>query len=183
MPGQTRPDESSLPDAGVLLGQIEEERHQIARELHDECGQILAASLFKLDAHLAGLPDDSAKAASDVRDIRATLLTAVRDVRSLVYRLHPPMLAEWGLVATMRWQIQQFMTQYGIATTYDGPDGVQLPAAMEMAVFRIVQEALTNIAKYSKARTVEVQLAADRYWLTVHVVDDGLGFDPKHASE
>ena len=173
----TRRQVSERQSAGLILRLLEEDRHRLARELHDEMGQILAVTLFRIDSHVAGLSPESAAAANELRDIRESLVHATRDLRRLVYRLHPPMLAELGLAPAMRWLVQQFTTQYRIMATLDALDECRLPPTMEVAVFRIVQEALTNVAKHSKARTVKVKLTASDEWVTASVEDDGQGFD------
>jgi signal transduction histidine kinase len=158
-------------------GLVDEERHRLARELHDESGQIFSSTLLKLDVYLAGLSPNSALAAKALHDVREALVVAIRDLHSLVYRLYPPMLAEWGLPATLQWLVQQFAAQQGIAAVFDGPTECRLSPALEIAVFRIVQEALTNVAKHSRARNVSVQLTVDAEQAIASIVDDGQGFD------
>ncbi len=165
------------PEGNALLRLLEEDRQRLARELHDETGQILAATLFKLDHHLAELPVELEKTAHEIQDIRASIVAASRDLRGLVYRLYPPMLAEHGLAPTLRWLVRQFSAQYPVVATIEAPDDSRLPMAMELAIFRIVQEALTNVAKHSQARNVAVRVVAERARVVVEVQDDGVGFD------
>ena len=163
-----------LEDALRLL---EEEKQQLARELHDETGQILTATLFKIDTCLAELPRGSGTIARQLRDVRETLLAATHDLHRLVYSLRPPMLDELGLVPTLRWLLRQFQAQYKIVTSIKATDGGRLADAVEMALFRIVQEALTNVAKHARASSVAVVLEVSTSDIFLTVRDDGQGFD------
>lgn len=171
-------DERVRDDALHLL---EEERHRLARELHDETGQILTATLFKIDTCIKDLPNDRAAIVSQLKDIRQTLLTATRDLHRLVYSLRPPMLSELGLVPTLHWLVRQFETQYQVPARLAAPEACRLPDAVEMAIFRIVQEALTNVARHAKARSVHVELVIEPRRVIVTVLDDGKGFVPEKA--
>lgn len=157
---------------------LEEERNRLARELHDETGQILTATLFKIDTCINDLPGDRAAIASQLKDIRQTLLSATRDLHRLVYSLRPPMLSELGLIPTLHWLARQFETQYRISTRLQVPEVCRLPEAIEMAIFRIVQEALTNVARHARARTVSIELTLEPRRVICMVNDDGRGFDP-----
>lgn len=171
-------DERIRDDALQLL---EEERNRLARELHDETGQILTATLFKIDTCITDLPGDRGAIANQLKDIRQTLLMATRDLHRLVYSLRPPMLNELGLVPTLQWLVRQFETQYQVPAKLSAPEALRLPEAVEMAIFRIVQEALTNVARHSRARSVQVELTIEPQRVICTVQDDGKGFDPGRA--
>ena len=173
--------DSRVRDDALQL--LEEERHRLARELHDETGQILTATLFKIDTCIGDLPSDRSGLATQLRDIRQTLLTATRDLHRLVYSLRPPMLNELGLVPTLHWLLRQFETQYQIPTRLDAPQSCRLPDAVEMAIFRIVQEALTNVARHAHARSVRVELSLEARRVVCVISDDGRGFDPEKVIE
>ncbi len=168
-----------LPPEPSLLLLLEADRHQLARELHDETGQILAASLFAIDAYVAGLPSDSAAGVPELRAIRDNLVGAMRDLRGLVYRLHPPMLVEHGLGPSIHWLVQRTVTKPDVRVSVDVSLDGRLPAALEMAVYRIVQESLTNVVKHSRARTVRVRVYDEPGWIRIEVEDDGQGFQPR----
>jgi signal transduction histidine kinase len=178
---QTRHDSLDDRVRDDALKLLEEERSRLARELHDETGQILTATLFKIDTCITGLPGDRAAIVSQLKDIRQTLLSATRDLHRLVYSLRPPMLSELGLVPTLHWLSRQFETQYQIPTKLQAPDVCRLPEAVEMAIFRIVQEALTNVARHARARSVHVELKVEPRRVICTVQDDGRGFDPDRA--
>jgi len=171
-------DERVRDDALQLL---EEERGRLARELHDETGQILTATLFKIDTCISDLPGDRPAIATQLKDIRQTLLSATRDLHRLVYSLRPPMLSELGLVPTLHWLVRQFETQYQVPAKLDAPETCRLPEAVEMALFRIVQEALTNVARHARARLVCVEMTVEPHRVICTIQDNGRGFDPERA--
>lgn len=171
-------DARSRDDALQIL---EDERNRLARELHDETGQILTATLFKIDTCIRDLPTDRDEITSQLRDIRQTLVTATRDLHRLVYSLRPPMLSELGLVPTLHWLTHQFESQYQVPAKFSAPECTRLPEVMEMAIFRLVQEALTNVARHAQARSVHVELILEPRRVICVVQDDGRGFDADHA--
>jgi signal transduction histidine kinase len=158
-----------------LVDAQEQERRSLARELHDEVGQALTAIKMSVGVALRSPErDDRAKAAlDDARGIAENTLHAVRDLSQL---LHPSMLDDFGLPETLRAYLRGFSERSGIRThlTIDGLSG-RLPADAEVCVYRIVQEALTNVARHSGAATCTVSLTreADRLRLTIE--DDGRG--------
>jgi len=160
---------------------LEDERNRLARELHDETGQILTATLFKIDTCISDLPTDQDEITSQLKDIRQTLVAATRDLHRLVYSLRPPMLSDLGLVPTLHWLIHQFESQYQVSAKLNAPECARLPEAVEMALFRIVQEALTNVARHAQARSVHVELILEPRRVICVVQDDGRGFDADQA--
>ncbi|MGH2461473.1 MAG: sensor histidine kinase [Chloroflexota bacterium] len=156
---------------------LEDERNRLARELHDETGQILTATLFKIDTCIRDLPTDRGEITAQLQDIRQTLVAATRDLHRLVYSLRPPMLSELGLVPTLHWLVHEFETQYQVPARFSAPKGSRLPEAVEMAIFRLVQEALTNVARHASARSVQVELILEPRRVICVVQDDGRGFD------
>ena len=172
---------------GELLHQVvsaqEAERQRIARELHDATGQALTAIALglhgteKLAAH--GVP----VSADQVREIERFATNALGELRQIIADLRPPQIDDLGLVAALRWYVQAYEQRRGIPTelVVQGDAG-QLPAEhrteYEIVIFRIVQEALTNIAKHAAAShaVVTLQLSPDQICVTIE--DDGRGFDP-----
>jgi signal transduction histidine kinase len=161
-----------------LLTAQEEERRSIARELHDEVGQVLTA--IKVELAVAqraieargGQPD----ALADVRTITDGALHTVRDLSHL---LHPAMLDDLGLAAAIDWYLKGFSRRHGvkIELLQDRMEE-RLTADTEAAVYRIVQEALTNVAKHAQATTCRVYLQRLTNTLLVTIEDDGIGFEP-----
>jgi signal transduction histidine kinase len=162
----------------------EEERRRIRRDLHDELAPTLAA--LALTAATVGefIPRDPARAAALNAKLEAAVRATVADVRRLVYDLRPPALDELGLVEA----ICERANQYSAAAKSSLMVRVEvsgslppLPAAVEVAVYRIVQEALNNVARHARARNCVVRLQyADDRWLHVEVIDDGVGLLPDH---
>ncbi len=155
----------------------EAERARVARELHDEVGQVLTA----LAVHLRTLEDEvsTAEARHRVEDLRASVGDAARSLRELAIRLRPARLLERGLAASLEEQAERLRAE-GIAVEVDlrGLDE-ELPEDVQTVVFRTVQEALTNIHRHSGAQNASVVAAASGSRLRIVVEDDGAGFDPE----
>jgi PAS domain S-box-containing protein len=155
-----------------LLTLQEEERRTIARELHDEVGQILTGLKLTLEASArTDCPPDL----SQLREVTGQLLERVKD---LSLDLRPPMLDDLGLVATLLWHFERYRAQTGIEVRFHHRDMKDGPArGGEIAAFRIVQEALTNVARHSGARDVNVEVWIVDRMLHLGVEDRGRGFD------
>ncbi len=160
----------------------EQERRRLARELHDETGQALTSILLGLRTiEEAKGPDELAAALTDVRDlVRATL----QDVRQLAVELRPKALDDFGLVAALERLTSSFGEQTGISMEFQSslPAG-RLSPEVETALYRIVQEALTNIVKHSRAGRVSIVVGRKEGAVSVVVEDDGVGFDPARTRE
>ncbi len=158
----------------------EAERARVARELHDEVGQVLTA----LAVHLRTLEDEvsTPEARARVEELRGSVGDAARSLRELAVRLRPPGLNERGLTAAIEEQAGR-LREAGIAVDLDlrGLDAA-LGEDVQTVVFRTVQESLTNIARHSRASSASVLAAADGPHLRVVVEDDGVGFDPEVPS-
>ena len=150
----------------------ETERRALARELHDEVGQILAGLKLQLDGVTTRLPDE-------VHSLLGQLSSRVRD---LSMDLRPPMLDEMGLVPTLLWHFERYHAQTGIHVDFREPASVgRLPPQVETAAFRIAQEALTNVARHAAVREASVRLDADPDRIVLRVEDHGIGFRPESA--
>jgi signal transduction histidine kinase len=166
-----------------LVDAQEEERRRIARELHDEVGQLLSAVKVELALaqrrirDLSGSPEmlDDAQGLTD---------TALHTVRDLSHLLHPPVLDDLGLAAALGSYTADFGKRHGIAVdfSYRGLDD-RLPADVEGAAYRIVQEALTNVARHAKADSCSVHAERAAARLTITIADDGAGFDLAEAEQ
>jgi len=159
----------------------EEERAQLARELHDEFGAAFTA--LKVDLHwiMARLPEgvngieDKARVMADLID------NAVESVRRTASLLRPRLLDDFGLVAAIEWQIEDFQRRTGIRCVTSMPEEVKLAHGIATALFRILQETLTNVARHAKATKVHVGLQIDEGKVLLDVQDDGVGFDAAAA--
>jgi two-component system NarL family sensor kinase len=155
-----------------LVTATEEERRRLHRELHDSLGPTLTGAAFKADAAGNLAATDPARAAQLSMELGTQIRGAIDDVRRLVYGLRPPALDELGLVGAVRRQAEQLTGDVAIAV--DAVEALPpLPAAVEVAAYRIATEALTNVVRHSRARRAVVSLRADRAALRVSVTDDG----------
>ncbi|HEX7527270.1 MAG TPA: GAF domain-containing sensor histidine kinase, partial [Gaiellaceae bacterium] len=156
----------------VIEGQ-ETERRRLARELHDETGQALTSVLLGLKA--VENADDVPAALADLREL---VVATLQDVRRLAVELRPKALDDFGLVAAVERLVQTFVEATGIAVDFESQLGEErLPSEVEVTLYRIVQESLTNIAKHAGARRVSVLLVRRAGSATALVEDDGHGFD------
>lgn len=157
----------------------EDERKRVARELHDELGGTLTAAKIDLQLITDRLKTDAAVVPRIAR-INAALDDAIAVKRRIIEDLRPTLLDNLGIGAALRWQCEEFAKRMGCACHAQCPDAEAQPTSdQSVAIYRIVQEALTNIAKYAKATSVWVELfrQEDRWQLRVR--DDGVGMDPE----
>jgi signal transduction histidine kinase len=169
-----------------LVTAQEEERRHIARELHDEVGQVLTVVKMALrDAQLAlgdtGLPKDASEALEEAYVVSDRALRSVRDLSRL---LHPSLLDDMGLTVALDAHIEGFRRRHGIAVTseYDNIEE-RLPPDIELALYRTVQEALTNVARHAHAAHVRIAVHRTDRRVNLSIEDDGTGFDAVAASQ
>jgi two-component system, NarL family, sensor histidine kinase DevS len=156
----------------VVAGQ-EVERRRLARELHDETGQALTSILLGLRA-LEEAHDDI-----DVDELRRLVVATLQDVRRLAVQLRPKALDDFGLVPALERLVQTFAESSGIRVELEARVGDErLPTDVETTLYRIVQEALTNVVKHADAHSVSILLVRRAASVTAVVEDDGAGFDP-----
>jgi PAS domain S-box-containing protein len=158
----------------------EEEKARIARDLHDDMGQILTGlrvDLDHLEDGLSELPSTPVTGALVDRAVDASALVsrAVAAMRHALSVLRPSALDRLGLVAALRQEGRDFQERTGIGCALELPEAAAIPADAETALFRIAQEALTNVARHARARAVRLSLAADDGGVTLEVADDGQG--------
>jgi signal transduction histidine kinase len=164
-----------------LLHAQEDEQRRIERELHDEVGQMRSA--VKMELTVASRRLDREGSGADLRaDALSSADSALRTVRNLSRLLHPSALDDLGLVAALESQLADFRRRHGLAVDFihDGSE-TRRGDEIERGVYRIVQEALTNMARHAHARAVQVQLSADDRTCAVLLEDDGSGFDVAEA--
>jgi signal transduction histidine kinase len=162
----------------------DEERRRIARELHDSVGQLLVAigmNIAMVQAQSHKLDAVAAKAVAE----NAELVEQVsKEIRTVSYLLHPPLLDVAGLVSALRLYVDGFSDRSKIKIELDVPsDFPRLSDAVEIAIFRMVQESLTNIHRHSGSATATIRMHRDREWLVVQVEDSGRGIPKEKQFE
>jgi signal transduction histidine kinase len=158
-----------------IVSAREEERRRLRRDLHDGLGPALGGVALRIDTARNLATRQPADADKLLKQAREDVTAAVADVRRLVHDLRPPALDDVGLLGAVRQQAARLRTP-GLTVTVDGGDGLDsLPAAVEVAAYRIASEALTNVAKHAHARSCAVRLAVEDGALEVRVTDDGVG--------
>ncbi len=163
-----------------LVTTREEERRRLRRDLHDGLGPALASLTFKVDAARNLLAQDSARADRLLVEVRQQAQEAISDIRRLVYNLRPPALDEFGLLSALREQAAHYQHQ-GLEVAFDAPQSLPpLSAAVEVAAYRIAQEALTNVARHAHAQHCLLRLALDTEAVQLTISDDGQGIPVGH---
>jgi signal transduction histidine kinase len=162
-----------------LVAAREEERRRLRRDLHDGLGPSLGAVVLRIDTARNLVGSDPVEADRLLRSSRTDVAAALADVRRLVHDLRPPALDDLGLVGAVRQQAERLLTPRVTAEVVAAPGTDELPAAVEVAAYRIASEALANVAKHAAASTCRVELARDGDGaLVVTVADDGRGIAP-----
>lgn len=161
----------------LLLEAQERERQSIARELHDQIGQVLTAIRINLQTVWDTCETSESRALID--EGVAIVDEALEQVRDLSFELRPSVLDDLGLAAALRWYSDRFARRTGInaATAIDLPESPRLRLELETACFRIVQEALTNVVRHARARKVSITLRSVKTEVVLSIKDDGVGFD------
>jgi len=160
-----------------IIAAQEDERARIARELHDQTGQTLTALNYRVAALQAGQPVDRAT----LDDLRGLAEGSLADLRQLVTDLRPAQLDDLGLVATLHWLADQMNRRFrlGVDVQVEGKRR-RLPGEIETVLFRVTQEALSNIARHAGVDEAQVKLVFLPEAVRVEIVDRGMGFDVKH---
>jgi two-component system sensor histidine kinase UhpB len=177
--------EQQLRALTARLAEAEEaERQRLARDLHDLVGQNLNALGINLNLVQAHMPEAMPELArSRLDDSLALVQETTTSIRRVMDDLRPPMLDDFGLVATLHWYGARFASRTGVAVTVQGEEPMpRLAAPVENALFRVVQEGLTNVAKHARATQVTVTVATDNGAVHLFVADDGVGFEPTQVA-
>ena len=170
---------SELRSLAVRLAEAQEtERKKIARELHDQIGQNLTVLSVTLNLVRLQLSETLGEPAQTrLQEALKLVEQTTRDIRDVMADLRPSVLDDYGLMATLRWYGPQFAQQTGLAVVVNGEElAPRLPALAETALFRIVQEALANVARHAQAQQVLLTLQADGQVARLIIADDGQGF-------
>jgi signal transduction histidine kinase len=163
---------------GRLLKLQDDERRRLARELHDSTGQMLVAmklALEQMSEESKGQPIELLVAQTIAINEEMS-----RQLRTMSYLLHPPLLDEVGLLSALRWYVEGFAQRSGITVDLQmSSDFGRLPEGMEIAIFRVVQECLTNIHRHSGSATATIRLARSPEGVQVEISDKGTGISPE----
>jgi signal transduction histidine kinase len=154
----------------------DEERRRIARELHDSVGQLLAAIHMTGDCVTAESGKLSTAAAANLAQMMVMVDEVTREIRTISHLLHPPLLDEAGLASALRWFVDGFSKRSGIDARLDiASDFARLPEEVELSIFRVAQECLTNIHRHSGSRTAGIRVRQEGASVRVDVEDTGKG--------
>ena len=166
-----------------LLQLQDDERRRIARELHDSVGQMLAALNMNLSAVRADV-ERLAKTANALTDSENLVQQMSTEVRTISHLLHPPLLDEAGLASALRWYVDGFVLRSKIKVALDLPEDFgRLPRESETAIFRVVQECLTNIHRHSESPIARIRLRQRDDHVRVEIEDKGKGIPPEKQEE
>ena len=170
--------------SGRLLQMQDEERRRIARELHDSVGQLIASISINISAVGRENTRLGPTAAAANTENSALIQELSRQIRTISYLLHPPLLDEVGLASALQWYVQGFAERSKIRVSLElPPDFSCLSPDMETAIFRIVQECLTNVHRHSGSPSVAIRIANVANQLRVEVEDSGKGIPPQKQLE
>lgn len=159
-----------------IVNAQEDERRRIARELHDDISQALTALIFSAEEGLE--MSDPEKIKHRLQSMRDIIQNTLDGVHQIIFDLRPSMLDHLGLVPAMRWFAETHLESRGARVTIKQDKPLKrLSPELETALFRVVQEAITNIARHSAARNVELNIHLDQDELCVDIIDDGIGFE------
>jgi PAS domain S-box-containing protein len=170
--------------SGRLMLAQDEERRRIARELHDSAGQNLAA----LEMKVARLENDAksspARLSQSIKEARDLIQDLTQEIRTTSYLLHPPLLDESGLSSALRWYVEGLADRSGLSIELKIPDELERFAPeMELAIFRFVQECLTNIHRHSGSKTAVIRVAREPDKIYAEVQDHGKGISQERLEE
>ncbi len=162
----------------------EEERKHLAREVHDELGQLLTTSKLGIFWLSKRIPAGEQSLHEKLNEITAILDNTIKIVRKIATELRPGLLDDLGLVAAIDWQSQEFEKKTGITVSFFPPSGeYKIPDPVATGLFRIYQESLTNIARHADATKVEVTLCIEDTFMRLEIKDNGRGFDTSIAGQ
>ena len=169
--------------SGSIMANQEKERSAIARELHDELGQVLTA--LRMDA--VWMQERLKESEPEISERALTMCNlidkTIKDARSIAIRLRPGVLDDLGLVDALEWYMTDFENRSGIACVFEHGDIPELTDTIATASYRICQEAMTNVARYSGANHISVVLEIKEGMLSLLIRDDGKGFDIESLEE
>ncbi|MBI4890461.1 MAG: GAF domain-containing sensor histidine kinase [Acidobacteria bacterium] len=174
--------EEKIRQLAEHMVEVEEaERRRISRELHDEAGQSLLCIRLQMEMLEQDLPPESAGVKTRLSDLRQMTEHTILEIRRLIAALSPAILEQMGLAAALRQLVGRFRGVHDAEVRIQLPRKLDLPKRVEIIVYRLVQEILNNIAKYSLASHVNLLVESADGYLRLHVEDNGVGFDVEEA--
>ena len=163
--------------SSFLLQAQDEERRRISRELHDSTGQLLVALKLNMNQLKSEFANANPEGNRILQDTESLVEEMSRQLRTMSYLLHPPLLDEAGLVSALRWYVDGFASRSSLTLTLDLPRHLgRLPQAIETTIFRLIQESLTNIHRHSESKTGFIRVVRQGEEVVVEVKDEGKGF-------
>ncbi|HKU26600.1 MAG TPA: response regulator [Candidatus Sulfotelmatobacter sp.] len=159
-----------------LLQAQDAERRRISRELHDSTGQLLVALSMNLARLKAEQMSSNPAAQALIDDTTSMVDEMSRQLRTMSYLLHPPILDEAGLLSAVKWYVNGFSSRSSVQVTLENSELGRLPAELEITLFRLVQESLTNIHRHAASETAIIRLSRDENAVNLEVIDHGKGF-------
>jgi PAS domain S-box-containing protein len=177
-----RDSEKSLRQLSIRLLQTQdEERRRIGRDLHDSVGQYVVGLKMRLDALKSSAERSQREDAGQLAECAQLAEEAIKEVRTISYLLYPPMLEELGLKSAIPWYLEGFTKRSGIQTTLEiSPGFDRIPGDMELALFRILQESLTNVHRHSGSPAATVRLLVKNRAVVLQIMDEGKGSQSKN---
>jgi PAS domain S-box-containing protein len=167
-----------------LLRSQDEERRHIARELHDSAGQTLTVLGISLAQLAQKTGRNAPELASEAEQIQEIVQQLHREIRTTSYLLHPPLLDESGLYSALSWYLQGLLERSGLEVQLDiSKEFGRLPPAMELVIFRLVQECLTNIHRHSESETASIRIGREPNQIALDIRDQGKGMSPARLAE
>jgi len=169
--------EKSLRQLSLRLLQTQdEERRRIGRELHDSVGQYLVGLKMKVDSLKSVAERTRREDIGELAECSQMIEEAIKEVRTISYILFPPMLEELGLKSAIPWYLEGFTKRSGIKTTFEvSPEFDRIRGDLELALFRVLQESLTNVHRHSGSSTAIVRLCSNGATVVLQVADEGKG--------
>jgi two-component system NarL family sensor kinase len=166
-----------------LMKVQDEERRRIARELHDSAGQLLSGLKMSLGAIVRATKFSSPEVIEEVGESHKIIEQLTQEIRTMSYLLHPPLLDEIGLSAALAWYIRGLSERSGLEISLSVPEDYErLPLEIELVLFRLIQEALTNIHRHSGSKTAAIRISVDAEEVVVEIEDHGCGISPARLS-
>lgn len=170
--------------AGALMRSQDDERRRIGRELHDSTAQALAALEIELSRMQRQAGGAETPAGANLTPCVRLAKQCSQEIRTMSYLLHPPLLDEMGLVSAVRWFLDGFAQRSGIEVTFKATENFdRLPDQIELTLFRVVQECLSNIHRSSGSKTARVELVREKRSVRLEVSDEGRGIPPEVLAE
>src|SRR5437762_11692526 len=161
-----------------LVWAQEEERKRVSLEIHDGPAQTLYAALMRLQAYRAVREEDAERAAADFTEAERGIRETLSEIRRLIFDLRPMSLDEIGLLPSLRQYAAKYEQRHGLRVEVRSRgEERRLPVSLETALYRIVQEALTNIWKHARATRASVTITFDARRCGIQIADDGVGFE------